>query len=650
MRAPYHRPPAVPVRPRGGGGPAARGATYGAFPAAAPPGSTCFHMKTTFLDGAGLRGALIVSAEYVQRHRADLNRINVFPVPDGDTGTNLALTVSSIADHLRRNTDTSIGAVAREAAQAGIMGARGNCGMILSHFLLGFSDAVGDRTRLGVNDFGQVLRSATQHVYEALEKPVEGTMITIMRAIADEAERLQHSDFIVLFERLLVKAREALANTPELLPQLKAAGVVDAGAKGFVHMLEGMGGYLSGDPLTALADTPTYDAEPEIFAAAQASYTEEEQFRFCTEALVRGKGLPTQDEARAWLRERGDSLVVIRSGDLLKVHIHTDQPEEVFGYLRGYGELASHKAEDMHAQHAVAQRSAAGHMTLARRPISVVTDTACDLPDEIVRGHGMHLVPLNLIFENQVLRDRLDMSPEQFVVELKKGAHPSTSQPAPAAFMEGFRRAAEEGENVIAVLLSSALSGTYASAQAALKQMGDVGVPIHLFDSKGGSLLQGLLALKASELGELGWEPARILAELDRVRGQSGFFIVLDTFERALASGRVGRGKAWLGSLLDIKPVLDIDQAGKLLPIDRVRGRKNALPKMLEILERKVPKSARKVRFGVMHVAAPEMLEPVTREIRARWGNVDVVHAPGTPIIGTHAGEGAFGIAYLVED
>jgi uncharacterized protein len=607
-------------------------------------------MKTTFLDGAGLRGALIVSAEYVQRHRADLNRINVFPVPDGDTGTNLALTVSSIADHLRRNTDTSVGAVAREAAQAGIMGARGNCGMILSHFLLGFADAIGDRARLRVGDFGQVLRSATEHVYQALEKPVEGTMITIMRAIADEAERLQHSDFVVLFEQLLVKAREALANTPELLPQLKAAGVVDAGAKGFVHILEGIGGYLSGDPLTALQDTPAYEAEPEIFAAAQASYADEEQFRFCTEALVKGRGLPTQDEARAWLRERGDSLVVIRSGDLLKVHIHTDTPDEVFGYLRGFGELASHKAEDMHAQHAVAQRSAAGHMTLARRPISVVTDTACDLPDAIVRGHGMHLVPLNLIFEDQVLRDRLDMSAEEFVVELKKGAHPSTSQPAPAAFMEGFRRAAEEGENVIAVLLSSALSGTYASAQAALKQMGETEVPIHLFDSKGGSLLQGLLALKASELGELGWEPKRILAELDRVRAQSGFFIVLDTFERALASGRVGRGKAWLGSLLDIKPVLDVDPTGKLAPIDRVRGRKNVLPRMMEILARKVPTGAKKVRFGVMHVAAPEMLEPVTTEIRARWGNVDVVHAAGTPIIGTHAGEGAFGIAYLVED
>ncbi|HEX6372161.1 MAG TPA: DegV family protein [Longimicrobium sp.] len=607
-------------------------------------------MDTTYLDGTGLRGALITAAEYVNRHRADLNRINVFPVPDGDTGTNLALTIGSIAEQLRRNTDSSLGGVARAAADAGIMGARGNCGMILSHFLLGFADAIGDRPRLGVTDFGRVLRSATEHVYAALEKPVEGTMITIMRAIADEAERLQHSDFVVLFERLLVKAREALANTPELLPVLKARGVVDAGAKGFVHILEGIAGYLSGDPLVALDETPEYDAEPSVFAAAEADYPAEEQYRFCTEALVRGDALPTQDVVRAWLRERGDSLVVIRSGDMLKVHVHTDEPEAVFGYLRGFGRLASHKAEDMHAQHAVAERAAAGHMTLARRPVSVVTDTACDLPDEIVRAHGMHLVPLNLIFENEVLRDRLDITADEFVEQLKKGAHPSTSQPTPAAFMEGFRRAAEEGESVITVLLSSALSGTYASAQVAARQRADGDVPIHLFDSRGGSLLQGLLALKASELGELGWEPPRIVAELERVRNQSGFFIVLDTFERALASGRVGRGKAWLGSLLDIKPVLDIDQAGKLLPIDRVRGRKNALPKMLEILEKKVPRGASKVRFGIMHVAAPEMLDPVADEIRKRYGNVDIITAAGTPIIGTHAGEGAWGIAYLVED
>lgn len=606
----------------------------------------------TDLDGAGLRGALLTASEYVQRHRADLNRINVFPVPDGDTGTNLALTVSSIADRLRAGSETSLAVVARHASEAAIMGARGNCGMILSHFLLGFSDAIGERARISVGDFAAVLRSATEHVYRALEKPVEGTMITIMRAIADEAERLQHSDFVVLFERLMVKAREALASTPDLLPALKRAGVVDAGAKGFVHLLEGISSFLAGDPLVAVEETPEWESEP-AFAAAAAEYpTESERYRFCTEALVRGTRIPGAEAVRAVLRERGDSLVVIRTAELLKVHIHTDEPEEVFAYLRTLGRLATHKAEDMRAQHASVERAAAaGHMTLARRPVSIVADTGCDLPDEIVRAHGMHLVPLSLVMDGQPLRDRFDISAEAFAEQLKAGAHPGTSQPPPAAFLEGFRRAAEEGEAVLGVIFSSGLSGTFASAQAAAATRGPGEVPVHLFDSRGGSLLQGLLAMKASELGELGWAPERILAELTRIRDQSGILVVLDTFERAVASGRVGRGRAWLGSILDIKPILEIDAKGKLAPVDRVRGRAQVLPKVLELLAKRVPASAKRVRFGVFHVACPEVLEEVAAELRARYGpDRDLLTAAGTPVIATHAGEGAWGLAWMLED
>ncbi|MFL5540015.1 MAG: DegV family protein [Longimicrobiaceae bacterium] len=605
----------------------------------------------TQLDGTALRGALLTANEYVQRHRADLNRINVFPVPDGDTGTNLALTVASIADRLRGGSEASLAVVSRQAAEAAILGARGNCGMILSHFLLGFSDAVGERARIGVGEFAQILRAATEHVYRALEKPVEGTMITVMRAIADEAERLQHSDFVVLFERLLLRAREALANTPELLPQLKAAGVVDAGAKGFVHLLEGISSFVAGDPLVALGEAPEWEAEP-AFAAARVEYTDAETYRFCTEALVRGKKIPAQDAVRAVLREQGDSLVVIRSGELLKVHIHTDEPDQVFAYLRTLGRLATHKAEDMRAQHAtMARTAAAGHMTLARRAISIVADTACDLPDEVVRAHGIHLVPLSLIFGDRVLRDRYDITAEQFAEELKQGAHPGTSQPPPALFLDAYRRAAEEGEAVVGVILSSGLSGTFASAQAAAKQHVHDSVPVHLFDSRGGSVMQGLLALKASELGELGWAPQRIVAELERVRRRTGIQVVLDTFERALASGRIGRGRAWLGSLLDIKPILEVDDAGKLSPVAKVRGKKQVMPKMMELLEARVPRDAKKLRFGIFHVAIPEVLDEASAQVRARYGqDAEILTAPGTPIIATHAGEGAWGLAWMIED
>ncbi|MBV9108009.1 MAG: DegV family protein [Gemmatimonadetes bacterium] len=402
----------------------------------------------------------------------------------------------------------------------------------------------------------------------------------------------------------------------------------------------------------AVDETAEWETEPAFAAGAVEYPAEAETYRFCTEALVRGKRIPEADAVRAVLREKGDSLVVIRAAELLKVHIHTDQPDEVFAYLRTLGRLATHKAEDMHAQHATVERAAAaGHVTLARRPVSVVADTACDLPDEVVRAHGIHLVPLSLVFGDRVLRDRFDISAEQFAEELKAGAHPGTSQPPPAQFLDAYRRAAEEGESVVAVLLSSGLSGTFASAQAAAKQHSHDGVPVHLFDSRGGSVMQGLLALKASELGELGWGPERIVAELERIRGRTGILVVLDTFERAVASGRVGRGRAWLGSMLDIKPILEVDDAGKLKPVSKVRGRKQVLPKMLELLEARVPKDAKALRFGIFHVAIPEVLDEVSAELRARYGpDVEIMTAAGTPIIATHAGEGAWGLAWMIED
>jgi uncharacterized protein len=489
-------------------------------------------------------------------------------------------------------------------------------------------------------------------VYRALERPVEGTMLTVMRAIAEAGERDDSTDFATLITRLLAHAREALASTPRLLPALARAGVVDAGAKGFVHLLEGIAAFLCGDPLTAVDEVPDYaPADGDAMAAGAVEYpSASERFRFCTEALVRGTAIPGEADVRAVLREQGDSLVVIRSENILKVHVHTDEPEQVFAYLRGCGELVTHKAEDMRAQHAAVERARAGHLTLARRPLSVVADTACDLPDEIVRAHGMHLVPLSLVYPDGAVRDRLDVTATQFVERLRRGEHPSTSQPTPGAFMEGFRAAGEEGEAVVAVLLAAALSGTFASAQVAVRQRAEGDTPVHLVDSRGASLLQGLLTLKAAELGEAGWEPADIAAEVSRVRDRSGLMLTVDTFERLLASGRVGRGRAWLGSILDIKPILELDTTGKVVPIDKVRGRKNVVPRMMELLERKVPRDVRQVRFGIVHVACPEIVDEVSAALRARWGDRDVVSAPASPIIATHVGEGAWGLAHMIED
>ena len=519
------------------------------------------------LTAEGLRHALLVACDHAQRMRAELNRINVFPVPDGDTGTNFALTLAAVAEHLRRDRSTTVGGVAQRAAEAAVLGARGNCGLIFSQFLLGFAHAVGERARLRAAELGPALRAAVRHVYGALERPVEGTMLTVLREVAEEAERHHGPDLRQLLPRLVERAREALRRTPELLPVLRKAGVVDAGAKAVVHFFEGLVAALAGDPLRP-ASPELLPAEPagEPLAVSAIAFDEAASpYRFCTEIVVEGDALPADADIRERLRDQGDSLVVARVGRLLKVHIHTDAPETVLAALRAYGRIVAHKAEDMQAQHATVRRAAT-----ARRPVVVVADTGCDLPEATVRTHGIRLVPLQLVYSDRTLQDRVDIDADTFVARLLAGDHPSTSQPSPAAFQQAFAAAAGDGEEVVAVLIARALSGTYAAAEAALR-MAPPPVPVHLVDSRGATLVQGFLALRAAELAEAGWAPSAIVAELHRLRDRSGLLFSVDVFDYLLASGRVSRGRAWLGNLLVGGGLLLLVGIGLWLTIRSVR-------------------------------------------------------------------------------
>ncbi len=602
-------------------------------------------MKIGYIDGPRLRRALIAGCQWAQQQRGELNRINVFPVPDGDTGTNLSLTVQAIADHLKENTERSVGVVAHEAAQAAVLGARGNSGMMLSHFFLGFASGLKGRTRIDASDFGGALEAGVQHLSDALEAPVEGTILTVMRDTARAVTGANIEDIAPLAEHMLERARDSLERTPELLPVLSAAGVVDAGAKGFVSLLEGAVMFLRGD---SLSPEPGEDflAGPPVVASIE--YPDRvERYRFCTEALVRGNDLPDQAEVRGSLRARGDSLIVIRSDDVLKVHVHTDEPDEVFSYLKGLGDLVTHKAEDMRAQHDAVER--ASHLALARRPVGILTDSAADLSEEIVRAHGIQVVPMMLVDGDEVYRDGVDVTAEEFHKMLASQERlPTTSQPPPGSFLEGFKRAAADAEQVVGIVLSSGLSGAYGSAEAAVAQEPDL--PIHLVDSRGASLLQGLLVLKATEMAELAVPADEIVKELARIRDQSGIMFTIETFDRLLASGRVSRSKAFFGTLLNLKPILAIDREGKVVPRATAIGRKRVILALLDAVAEDMGPMPEKVRFGIIHVGIPEIVPEVRELLLARYGDVEILNAPITPVVATHLGIGAWGLAYMVED
>ena len=596
-----------------------------------------------YVDGPRLARSVFAAADWVAAGREEINRINVFPVPDGDTGTNFALTLRAVADALRALGDAPLSETARTMARAAILGARGNSGMILAHFLLGFTEALGDRSTATAPEIARAIRQGADRLYESLDDPREGTILTVAReaAIAAEPVARESRDICEFMKRLLEEGEAALARTPELMAVLKEAGVVDAGGKGFVRMLEGVVRYIHGDPVLMDA-TPDEPPGPALFAAAGMDVAAERDFQYCTEVLVRGEGLPPANEVRAAMHAFGGSTVVALMGDILKIHVHTDTPEAVFSYASSLGRVDSTKAEDMRIQHRRLAHT-------SRRAVTIVTDSSADLPDSVLDQHGIALVPLQVIFGNTTFRDRVELKPEEFYRRLRGAVElPTTSQPTPAAFIQAFRDARQEADEVVAVLLGSNLSGTFASAQAAIRAGGVQGV--HLVDTRLASLGVGMLALRGAELAEMGWPGARIAAELIRLRSQCGMLLTVDRYDNLLRSGRISRGKAWLAGMLDVKPILSFDSDGHVVPVERVRGRENVEARALALLAQRLTPRPRQVRFGVAHADAPEVAERIRAALVRKYQPQDCFVTLATGVLGTHVGPGAWGIFYQVED
>jgi DegV family protein with EDD domain len=567
--------------------------------------------------------------------RDELNRLNVYPVPDGDTGTNLCLTLRSVAQALRGLGDAApLPQVTAAMAEASVRGARGNSGMMLSQFLLGFREGLGERLRAGARDLAAAVRRGFDRLHGSLDDPVEGTILTVARETADEAGRAEaERDIRVFMARLVERADAALQRTPELLAVLKSAGVVDAGAKGFVRFLDGVKrlieeGHLAEGAVDRLVPN----------AAALAEVAAERDFQFCTEVMVRGARLPATADVRRALRGLGGSIVVLETGDVLKAHVHTDAPPAVFELAATWGTVEYTKADDMRAQHAALR---------ARRPIAFVADTACDLPDGLVFEHEIQLVATQLIMDDRVYRDRFELTAGEFFGRLRAGADATTSQPPPQAFTEAFRDAARDADAVIAVVLAGALSGTYANAVTAAREFEG---RVRVVNSRSASLGEGLLVLRGVELATAGLGPDEIVRELDRVRSRSGGFFTVATFDRLVRSGRLSRARAWLGSRLNIKPVMAVSPEGRIEPVARVRGSAGARRRIIELLDQALAGRPAQVRLGVAHGDVPEFAAELRDELVTRYGPKECLVSPITPVVAAHAGVGAWGVFYQIED
>jgi len=328
-----------------------------------------------FIDGDLFRKALIFASKNLSENRKIVDSLNVYPVPDGDTGTNMSLTVEQAVEEMKKITENNIKKLADAAAWGALMGARGNSGVILSQLFRGFASSISvDKKRLKAKDFAFSFQKGVEEAYKAILKPVEGTILTVAREMAQklQEESSKNKDIIAILEATIEHGKKILEKTPEMLKVLKEAGVVDAGGKGLIFLAEGFLLALK-QPREIPEDLLSTVKKEELDKKIQLKETEL-AFLYCTELIIEGENQIPIDRLRSALIELGDSLIVTGMNNVAKVHIHTNHPGKVLEEALKYGELKTVKIDNMKLQH---------QEYIAEREQNLISDLNNDIKNDI---------------------------------------------------------------------------------------------------------------------------------------------------------------------------------------------------------------------------------------------------------------------------
>ena len=319
------------------------------------------------ISGKILRDAIISGANNINNQRSRVDELNVFPVPDGDTGTNMGMTVGAAVRELQAMDDScTVGEAAKTAASAMLRGARGNSGVITSLLFRGFSKALEGKKEADASDIVAALKKGVEGAYKAVMKPTEGTILTVARIASEEAAACGKEDVAELWDVVMTAGQKALEDTPNLLPVLKKAGVVDAGGQGIMIIFEGMGKVFHGEAIVAGGEAVPNKAKLSTANAGKGVFTDDlmkvEDIKngYCTQFLLHKDADASVTRLRAFLESNGDSVVVIEDDDVANCHVHTSDPGMMLSEAIKYGYLTNFKIENMHEQFLARQKQAKG--------------------------------------------------------------------------------------------------------------------------------------------------------------------------------------------------------------------------------------------------------------------------------------------------
>ncbi len=592
-------------------------------------------MKIKYLNGERLYYAFISGAKEVIENRKELNKINVFPVPDGDTGTNLSRTLNMVMENVIA--DKSVKTTLNSMGDAALKGAIGNSGIIFAQFINGLKENLKAERRLTVDNFAEMIDNAVDYTYQAISEPVEGTMLTVMKDWSKSLEELRAKtdDFEELMSESLKTARKSLDNTKNTLEVLKRAHVVDSGALGFVYFLSGILEFIR---TGKIQDINHYDIVLENEEAA-VSEEEELEYRYCTEAYIEDvkKEIP---EIREELSHLGDSLIIAGTSAKMRIHIHTNEPAEFFADLNNYSTIIDQKVDDMLIQYNVKYNRISN--------IALVTDSIADLPKNYMDNNQINMIPINLVVDQTNYLDKVTVTSDNFYDLVDEAEeYPTSAQPSVKTVEDKLSFLADHYEGIIIITVSSNLSGTYDSVQSAAGNIQN-GTKITIIDSKLDSGAQGLLVMEAAEKIKEGWDYQEIVDYIENIKHNLYIYVSVDNFEYMVRGGRVSPLKGKLAGLLNLKPIVSLDEEGNGIAFAKAFSKRGNNKKIKQIVKDHMEEAGIK-RYSIVHGDGIERAQRYKKMFTQLIGKEPDYIEDISPVIGLSAGRNSVAISLMTK-
>ncbi|MBI64868.1 MAG: hypothetical protein CMG64_01045 [Candidatus Marinimicrobia bacterium] len=593
-----------------------------------------------YYDGVSLYNMFANGILNLVKHQVTLDEINVYPVPDGDTGTNMAFTLLPIAEECKEDITENASETLKLIADTALDSARGNSGTIIAQFLYGMSKSADNLGSLGVKDFSNALNQGFHSARNSLVKPEEGTIITVMRDVAEESQTIISEgvdDYYSLIKNIYKRAEISLKETKNILKILKKTDVVDAGALGFVLLIQGMLNVIE-KAEGGRIQTTHLDISYEISKIEQLSKDVDFTIKnkYCTECVVIGQKID-RTELKDKIKDFGDSMVMAGTDKKVKIHIHTNHPGKLFKICNVYGNVIDKKVDDMTRQEQSIHHEGASS-------IAIVTDSGADIPEEFLKD--VHVVPVKYSFGRQQHIDRVTQTTREFYEQMAVDSnHPKTSQPVPRDFKKTYNFISSHYSSILSIHLSSAVSGTYQSALNASKSLKHM--QLNVFDSKTASVGLGLLVMHAIELKQEGKTFNEIVYRLNQKMLKTKIFLVIDDLNYIVRGGRLPSKVKTISNIFRLRPVLTVKKSGKMTLGGILYGKSNMMKKFSHFINKKI-NSKNKYNMIVAHANCKSKGENLLNNILSEHGhninNSYLVELSGG--LGSHAGPGALVVGF----